>query len=165
MPAKRNDVAEGATNGRTSVRSKPRMSVSDYDNKMEERSLTLDGSQFIPDDTPMQPPLGFIKQPSMVEHVRNMIRSEQLRQAAEQAGAESFEEADDFDLEDADELPHSRYEMEDNFEPPVAAEPANEPASTPASVGPGPTPSPAGSSPAASPAPGTPPSAPNSAST
>lgn len=67
----------------------------------------------VPDPTPMAPPVGFIKQPSMIENIRNLVRSEALRQAALTAGAETFEEAEDFDVDD-DIDPTSPYEQ--NFE-------------------------------------------------
>lgn len=68
----------------------------------------------LPDPTPMAPPVGFKKQPTMVEMIRNMVRSEALRQAAAAQGQESFEEADDFDVgEDVD--PSAPYE--EQFEP------------------------------------------------
>lgn len=61
--------------------------------------LTKDGRE-IPDPTPMDPPVGYIKQPSISDRIREMIRSEKLRAEAEQAGQETFEEADDFDVGD-----------------------------------------------------------------
>lgn len=73
----------------------------------------VDGKEFL-DPTPMAPPLGYKQQPSMVDHIRNMIRSEKLRQEALDAGYETFEEADDFDVGD-DIDPHSPYEVD--FEP------------------------------------------------
>lgn len=74
---------------------------------------TRDGAEIL-DSTPMAPPVGYKKQPSMVEYIRDMVRSERLRQEAEAAGAETWEEADDFDVgEDYD--PSSPYEGD--FEP------------------------------------------------
>jgi hypothetical protein len=82
----------------------------------------------IMDPTPVAPPVGYKKQPSMVEIVRDMVRSERLKQEAESAGFESFEEADDFDTgEDLD--PYSPYE--DEFEP-EAVRAAHEAAEQPA---------------------------------
>lgn len=77
------------------------------------RRLTPDGRE-IPDPTPVAPPVGYIRQPSLVEQIRAMVRSEKLRQEAEGMGAESFEEADDFDVGD-DYDPSSPYEAD--FEP------------------------------------------------
>lgn len=60
------------------------------------------------DPTPIAPPIGYKKEPSMVEIVRQQIRTEMSRQAVEE-GKESFEEADDFDVDD-DFDPSSPYE-------------------------------------------------------
>lgn len=77
-------------------------------------SLYKDGREF-PDPTPMAPPVGFIKQPTLAETMRQMIAGEALRRHAREAGAETFEEADDFEVgEDYD--PTSPYE--ETFEPP-----------------------------------------------
>lgn len=77
------------------------------------RRLTPDGLE-IPDPTPIAPPVGYVKQPSLVEQIRAMVRSEKLRQEAEGMGAGSFEEEDDFDVGD-DYDPSSPYEAD--FEP------------------------------------------------
>lgn len=63
----------------------------------------------IPDPVPMEPPLGYRRTPSLAEQIRMHIRSEALRRAAEEAGYETFEEADDFDVGD-DYDPTSPYE-------------------------------------------------------
>lgn len=73
------------------------------------RPLTVDGQE-IPDPTPMAPPLGFKKQPTMADHIREAIRGEHLRLAAEAAGQETFEEANDFDTGEDDEL-NTIYEI------------------------------------------------------
>ena len=70
------------------------------------------------DSTPMAPPVGHKKQPSMVELVREMVKSEHLRRAALESGHETFEEADDFDVGDEDDMPSSPHENE--FDPPVS---------------------------------------------
>lgn len=70
----------------------------------------------IPDPTPLAPPIGYVYQVPLAEQIRNMVRSETLRQVAENAGAETFEEADDFDVGD-DIDPHSQWENE--FDPSV----------------------------------------------
>lgn len=76
------------------------------------------------DPRPMAPPVGYTRQPSMVEHIRNMVRSEALRQAAEAAEADTFEEADDFDIEE-DYDPHTPYEAV--FDPPPVDVPPSPP--------------------------------------
>lgn len=73
------------------------------------RPLTSTGAE-IPDPTPMQPPLGYKRQPPLHELIREMVRSEKLAQEAAAMGAETFEEAEDFG-DDEDE-PYSQYETE-----------------------------------------------------
>lgn len=67
----------------------------------------------VPDPTPMAPPLGYKPAPSIMEQVRDMVRSEQLRAAALSAGAETFEESEDFDVEEYE--PSSQWE--EQFDP------------------------------------------------
>lgn len=100
---------------------KPRLALSEWLAKIALRRLSPRGRE-LPSDRPMQPPVGYKREPSMVEIVRQQIRSEQMAQAARMAGHETFEEADDFDVED-DPMPVSQYDYEEEFEPPVA-EPA-----------------------------------------
>lgn len=97
------------------MRKKFRLPWSAYEVKLELKSQTAMGEE-LPDATPIAPPIGYVKQPSMVERIREMVRSEQLRLEAEAAGDESFEEADDFNVED-DPEPFSAYEWEPSFEP------------------------------------------------
>lgn len=63
------------------------------------------------DGTPLAPPIGYKRQPSIFDHVRELVAGESLRQAAMRAGAETFEEADDFEIGD-DYDPSSPYEMQ-----------------------------------------------------
>lgn len=65
------------------------------------------------DPTPMAPPIGYVKAPSMVDRMRQMIRQE-MSEAARNSGHESFEEAEDFDIDDEYD-PASPWEM--LFEP------------------------------------------------
>lgn len=62
------------------------------------------------DGTPIAPPIGYKPTKSIAEQVREMVRSEHLRLAAESAGMETFEEADDFDVGD-DYDPSSPFEL------------------------------------------------------
>lgn len=73
-----------------------------------------------PDPTPVAPPVGHNRQPSLAEQIRSMVVSERLKQEAAAAGAETFEEADDFEVGD-DYDPTSPYE--EVFEPPLPPEP------------------------------------------
>lgn len=75
---------------------------------MDKSRLDEDGKELL-DGTPMAPPIGYRKQPSLSDQIRAMVRSEKLRLEVESAGAESFEEADDFDVGD-DYDPRSPYE-------------------------------------------------------
>lgn len=70
--------------------------------------------QEVLDPTPMAPPLGYVKQPSIIDIIRDRVRTELSRRAAE-LGHDSFEDADDFDVGD-DYDPKSPYEQE--FDPP-----------------------------------------------
>lgn len=66
------------------------------------------------DGTPMQPPVGYKRQPSLAEQIREMVRSERLAQELAAAGHETFEEADDFDVDDEYD-PSSPWEQ--HFDP------------------------------------------------
>lgn len=70
------------------------------------------------DPTPIAPPVGYRKSPSLREQIREMVRSERLAQELAASGYETFEEADDFDVDD-DEDPNSPYEV--HFDPPTPA--------------------------------------------
>lgn len=97
------------------LRIKARIDPVDYQEKLDAKEQNPDGSEN-PDPTPMAPPIGYNRQPTMIEHIRNMVRSEELRRAAAAAGAESFDEADDFEVED-DPFPVSSFEAPDDLEP------------------------------------------------
>lgn len=80
------------------------------------RDGVLRGNYEVPDPTPMAPPVGYKPGPSIAEQIRQMVRSEHVRFAAEQAGVDTFEEADDFDAPDDEEFdPSTPYEQE--FDP------------------------------------------------
>lgn len=79
-------------------------------------SLDSEGREVL-DTTPIAPPVNFNQQPSMVEYVRNLVRSEKLRMEAEEAGMETFEESEDFDVDD-DVGIFSQWENE--FDPPLS---------------------------------------------
>lgn len=79
-------------------------------------SLDQEGREVL-DTTPIAPPIGFKEQPSMVEYVRDLIRSEKLRMEAEEAGYETFEESEDFDVDD-DVGIFSQWE--NDYDPPIS---------------------------------------------
>lgn len=68
----------------------------------------------IPDPTPMAPPVGYKRAPTMVEIIRQQIQGEQMKAAAAAMGKESWEDADDFDVGD-DYDPTSPWE--EQFDP------------------------------------------------
>lgn len=68
----------------------------------------------IPDPTPMAPPVGYSRAPTMVEIIRQQIQGERLKAEAAAMGKESWEEADDFDVGD-DYDPSSPWE--EQFDP------------------------------------------------
>lgn len=59
-----------------------------------------DKGEEIMDPTPCEVPTGFHRPPSLQERIKMLVRSENLRLAAEAAGNETFEEANDFDIDD-----------------------------------------------------------------
>lgn len=75
--------------------------------------LNPDGSEN-PDPTPLAPPIGYRKAPSLIENMRAMIREHAVAMALAGQEAETFEEADDFDVDD-DFDPKSPWEGD--FEP------------------------------------------------
>lgn len=79
-------------------------------------SLDQEGREIL-DTTPIAPPVGFMEQPSMFDIVREMVRSERFKAQMEAEGLETFEEADDFDVDD-DFDPSTPYE--NDFDPGVS---------------------------------------------
>lgn len=96
----------------------PRLSPEAYLEKLVKKGFDKNTGQFVPDPVPMAPPVGYRKQPSMVELVRDMVRGEHLRREALEAGYESFEESEDFDMDDEDPLMSSGFE--NDFDPPLS---------------------------------------------
>lgn len=62
-----------------------------------------------PDPTPLAIPVNFRRPPSIEEMIQKYVRTE-LSTRAQDQGAETFEEADDFDVDDDPEL-RSPYEI------------------------------------------------------
>lgn len=62
------------------------------------------------DPTPIAIPVGFKLPESMTDMVRRFVRHELSRQADEK-GFETFEESDDFDIEDDPPLPETKWEL------------------------------------------------------
>lgn len=115
-------------------------------------ALTQDGGELL-DSTPMQPPVGFRREPSMFDVMREQMR--QYHADLEREGFETPEEADDFDVDDEVD-PSSPYEH--NFDPAISDVPnpevpsvASSEAKDPPADGPATPPAPP--APAGSPAP------------
>lgn len=97
-------------------RRRPRqIELEEYLAKLKAKGLHPDGTAVL-DPRPMAPPIGYIRQPSLVDQIREMVRSEHLARAAMAAGKETFEEADDFDIDDEYDM---QSPWENEFDPPV----------------------------------------------
>lgn len=64
----------------------------------------------VPDPTVLEPPIGYVATPDIFEQMRRMVRNE-LSKIAEAQEFETFEEADDFDIDDDPVDYASPYEM------------------------------------------------------
>lgn len=85
------------------------------------RQLDANGHEIL-NEIPLEPPVGYKRTPSLAEQIKAMIRSERLREALDNPDAESFDEADDFDVEDDPIDPSTPYEAV--FDPPPPPDPA-----------------------------------------
>lgn len=81
------------------------------------------------DDTPRALPLRF-RQQSWAEQMRAFVQNE-LSRMAESHDAETFEEADDFWIDEDDTLPRTEYELTEEYVLPL--EPDPEPSAQPGS--------------------------------
>lgn len=79
--------------------------------------------QEVPDPVPVAPPVGYRRPPTLQENIQRMIRSEMLQQAAAAEGFDTFEEAEDFDIEDDPVDAQTPYEAVFN-PPPTPPAPA-----------------------------------------
>lgn len=70
----------------------------------------MSGRHEFPDPTPLHVPIGFRRPPSLTEMIQRYVRIELSEQAAAKHQAETFEEADDFLVDDDPEL-LSPYEI------------------------------------------------------
>lgn len=82
--------------------------------KPQKVGLTADNKYELPDPKPLAIPVGFHRPPSLSDTVSRLVRSALLAREAAEAGAETPEEADDFDLEDVD--PRGSAEIESDFD-------------------------------------------------
>lgn len=88
------------------------MSDDDYMRKLAERRLEIGGSE-IPDPTPLEPPVGYVKQPSIFERMREMVNREMAMRM--QYEGEDYDDEEDFDTGE-DEFPMSPHEYTEDDE-------------------------------------------------
>lgn len=69
-----------------------------------------DKGREVPDPNPLEIPVGFKRPESLAEQVRRLVRSEQLSQSVQAQGFETFEESEDFEIDDDMFDPSSPYE-------------------------------------------------------
>lgn len=81
-----------------------------------------DRGRELPDPVPMAPPVGYRQPPTLADMIRRMVQSEVLRRAAAVEEFDSFEEAEDFEIEDDPIDPKTPYEAV--FDPPATPPPA-----------------------------------------
>lgn len=96
----------------------------DVDGVQASSGIGLDGKEY-PDPVPMAPPIGYQAPPTLMEMIRTMIASEALKASLAEQGFETFEESDDFEIEDDPIDPLTDYErvFEPPATPPAAAQP------------------------------------------
>lgn len=75
------------------------------------------GSTLIPDPYPVAAAIGFKKQPSMIDIMREQVR--EVVRATEREGYENFDDANDFDVPD-DLFPASPHEYPEEAEVPLS---------------------------------------------
>lgn len=90
----------------------------DIEEYVEQKARLDKNGHEILDPRPVEMPVGFHRPETLAEQIQRMVRTE-FSEAASNAGFESFEDADDFDVEDEID-PGSPYEME--FDPVLGRE-------------------------------------------
>lgn len=108
------------------IRVPPRATLDSVQEKWAHKGLTSDGSMEIPDPEPMAPPVGYVKQQSITERIRQMVHDSRVQAALEAQGEETFDEANDFNVED-ELFPESVYELPDDVIPMYPASPPSRP--------------------------------------
>lgn len=105
----------GPLNEAVTAKVRPRLSEAAYLEKLVRLRKNGFGDE-VPDPTVMEPPIGWVEAPTMVELMRKMIRDHDIEKGLMNDEYESFDEADDFDVgdENAEEL---RSGWENDFEP------------------------------------------------
>lgn len=73
-----------------------------------------------PDPNPVRIPAGFKRPETLEEQIRRLVRSERFAVLAQEEGFETFDEADDFDVDD--DLPDPGTPYETFFDPALGRE-------------------------------------------
>lgn len=92
--------------------------------------LVEDGRKEFGDPVPVAPPVGMTRPLTTEERFRRIIRSEHLARIADSQGVDTFDEAEDFDVEDDPVPALTPYEealLEPPAAPPKAAQRAKQP--------------------------------------
>lgn len=74
-------------------------------------TYTADRRKEIPDQTPVELPLGYKAPETLEQLMARMIRNAEFNRIREAAGAETFEEADDFEVGDEENDGLSQYQL------------------------------------------------------
>lgn len=93
--------------------------------------IGVDGLEY-PDGVPMAPPIGYEAPTQLEQLIEQILRRRDFNAAAEAAGVETFDEADDFEVEDEDydaRFPETIYEAYFEAKSKRAAQRAAQPAS------------------------------------
>lgn len=91
--------------------------LEDYIERQKSRGYL--GALQVVDPTPMAPPIGYERRPSIMEQVKAMVE-QRLTELRETEDQETFEEADDFDVEDSDVPFDPKTPYENDFDPKIA---------------------------------------------
>lgn len=83
--------------------------VFDADGVQASSGIGVDGRE-LPDPVPLAPPLGYDPPPDLMNMIRTMVRHERFNAAMDAAGADTWAEANDFDVPDDPLDPFDVYE-------------------------------------------------------
>lgn len=71
----------------------------------------------IPDSRPVALPVGFTRPKSIQETIHSLMRNEEFRRRLDETGVETFEESDDFEVEDSSDDITRGSPYEQDFDP------------------------------------------------
>lgn len=103
----------------------------DSDGVQVASGIGVDGKEY-PDPVPLSAPLGYQPPEDLMAMIRRMVHSEMAQTILQDAGIETIDEADDFEVEDDPLDPLTEYERV--FMPPASPPAAAEAAPAPSAV-------------------------------